>query len=180
MGIPSCIPPCVYRLSTKWQNLPALPSPLFSYCKWSNTGGGDGLGTRLEFCHTTIYTVCVWLGAQFAFLQPIDYHYTVQCRYICVMCINSSFSSPSRGPICSRPLGRVHICYACHHCITASTSRVSEWVLGEVNNQEWPNHKSNFRCSWRSFFKSILKLRVPTSLILRCTLNQSKVPVPLV
>ena len=46
-------PPCVYHLSTwrnrTWRNLPlpGLPPSVFAYCKRSNAGGGNGLGTRL-------------------------------------------------------------------------------------------------------------------------------------
>ena len=46
-------PPCVYPLYLtsphETKSLRTSPS-VFAYCKWSNTGGGNGLGMRLQYC----------------------------------------------------------------------------------------------------------------------------------
>jgi len=47
------------------------PSPsVFAYCKRSNTGGGNGLGTRLGQAHHVLYRTCALTLVSRAQTQP--------------------------------------------------------------------------------------------------------------
>ena len=62
---PMCLP-SVYLTSPHMTGSPRPSPSVFAYCKWSNTGGGNSLGTRLE-CVVLVFgiTSCCWQNSWF-------------------------------------------------------------------------------------------------------------------